>query len=190
VKHRIGIDDMDSYDGLARFVDRVAQAGCRIFIVHARKAWLHGLSPKENREVPPLQYNVVHRLKREFPQLEIVINGGFKTLPEAEEQLTRLDGVMIGREAYQNPWILAEADSRIFDAPSNTVARAQVVRRMLPYIEQQCAAGIPLHNITRHMLGLFQGQRGARAWRRFLSEQAHRPGRGPEVLSEALALLG
>jgi tRNA-dihydrouridine synthase A len=189
VKHRIGIDDMDSYDALARFVDRVALAGCRTFIVHARKAWLHGLSPKENREIPPLRYQMVHQLKHDFPHLEFVINGGFKTLAQAQEQLARLDGVMIGREAYQNPWMLIDADSRIFGDTTDVVARKQLVHRMLPYIEEQCAAGVPLHKITRHMLGLFQGQRGARAWRRFLSERAHRPGSGPELLTAALALL-
>jgi tRNA-dihydrouridine synthase A len=189
VKHRIGIDDMDSYDALARFVDRVALAGCRTFIVHARKAWLHGLSPKENREIPPLRYQMVHQLKHDFPHLEFVINGGFKTLAQAQEQLARLDGVMIGREAYQNPWMLIDADRLIFGDTTDVVARKQLVHRMLPYIEEQCAAGVPLHKITRHMLGLFQGQRGARAWRRFLSERAHRPGSGPELLTAALALL-
>ena len=189
VKHRIGIDDMDSYDALARFVDSVALAGCSTFIVHARKAWLHGLSPKENREIPPLRYQMVHQLKHDFPHLEFVINGGFKTLAQAQEQLARLDGVMIGREAYQNPWMLIDADSRIFGDTTDVVARKQLVHRMLPYIEEQRAAGVPLHKITRHMLGLFQGQRGARAWRRFLSERAHRPGSGPELLTAALALL-
>ncbi len=189
VKHRIGIDDMDSYDALARFVDSVAQAGCKTFIVHARKAWLQGLSPRENREIPPLRYQVVHQLKRDFPHLELVINGGFKTLAQAQQQLVHLDGVMIGREAYQNPWMLVDADSRIFGDTTDMVARKQVVKRMLPYTEQQHAAGVPLHRITRHMLGLFQGQRGARAWRRFLSERAHRPDSGPELLNTALTLL-
>jgi tRNA-dihydrouridine synthase A len=190
VKHRIGIDDMDRYDQLTRFVERVANAGCETFIVHARKAWLHGLSPKQNREVPPLQYEVVHRLKRDFPQLEIVINGGFKTLETVEQQLHCVDGVMIGREAYQNPWILATADSRIFGTVAGTATRQQVAERMLPYIEEQCMAGVSLHRITRHMIGLFQGQRGARAWRRYLSEHANRPGAGPSVLVAALRLLG
>jgi tRNA-dihydrouridine synthase A len=190
VKHRIGIDDMDSYDQLVGFVERVANAGCGTFIVHARKAWLHGLSPKENREVPPLQYAVVHRLKRDFPQLDIVINGGFKTLDKVEEQLQWVDGVMIGREAYQNPWILAAADSRVFGTPGGSTTRQQVAERMLPYIEEQCMAGVSLHRITRHMIGLFQGQRGARAWRRHLSEHANCPGAGPSVLVAALGLLG
>lgn len=189
VKHRIGIDDMDSYRQLSRFVATVSQAGCETFIVHARKAWLQGLSPKQNREIPPLQYELVYRLKQDFPRLEFIINGGFKTLARIEEQLGRVDGVMVGREAYQNPWILAQADARIFGAATVTRTRQQVVARMLPFIEQQQALGIPVHRITRHMLGLFQGQQGARAWRRHLSENVHRPGTGPEVLSEALALV-
>jgi len=189
VKHRIGIDDIDSYDALHRFVGTVAAAGCKTFIVHARKAWLQGLSPKENREIPPLQYGVVHALKRDFPGLEFVINGGFKTLAQAEQQLAGLDGVMIGREAYQNPWILAEADSRIYGDDNPAATRQEVARRMVPFIAQENARGIPVHRITRHMLGLFQGQPGARAWRRHLSEQAHRTGAGTELIEEALALL-
>ena len=189
VKHRIGIDDMDSYEQLAGFVDTVSLAGCSTFIVHARKAWLQGLSPKQNREIPPLQYEVVHRLKQDFPRLEFVINGGLKTLAQIERQLEHVDGVMIGREAYQNPWMLADVDSRIFKQPAAARSRKEVVERMLPFVEQQQALGVPVHRITRHMLGLFQGQPGARSWRRHLSENAHRPGAGPEILSEALALV-
>jgi tRNA-dihydrouridine synthase A len=189
VKHRIGIDDRDSYDELTRFVETIAQAGCEVFIVHARKAWLQGLSPKENREIPPLDYGAVHALKRDFPDLQFVINGGFKTLAQAEEQLARVDGVMIGREAYQNPWMLAAADRRIFGDTAPARTRREVVEKMLPFVRQTHARGVPLHRVTRHMLGLFQGQPGARAWRRFLSERAHLPDSGPEVLAEALALL-
>ncbi|MCW9079636.1 MAG: tRNA dihydrouridine(20/20a) synthase DusA [Gammaproteobacteria bacterium] len=189
VKHRIGIDDRDSYDELTRFVETVAAAGCGAFIVHARKAWLKGLSPKQNREIPPLQYELVYRLKQDFPHLQIIINGGFKTMAQVEQQLTQVDGVMIGREAYQNPWMLADADSRIFKQPAAARSRKEVVERMLPFVEQQQALGVPVHRITRHMLGLFQGQPGARSWRRHLSENAHRPGAGPEILSEALALV-
>jgi len=189
VKHRIGIDDMDSYEQLSRFVETVAQAGCTIFIVHARKAWLQGLSPKQNREIPPLQYEVVHRLKRDFPQLQLIINGGFKTLTQIEQQLDHTDGVMIGREAYQNPWVLAQADARIFGRASPVEDRHQVVEQLLPFVAQQQALGIPVHRITRHILGLYQGQPGARAWRRHLSENAHRDGAGPDVINEALALL-
>jgi tRNA-dihydrouridine synthase A len=189
VKHRIGIDDRDSYDELTHFVETVAAAGCGAFIVHARKAWLKGLSPKQNREIPPLQYELVYRLKQDFPHLQIIINGGFKTMAQVEQQLTHVDGVMIGREAYQNPWMLADADSRIFKQPAAARSRKEVVERMLPFVEQQQALGVPVHRITRHMLGLFQGQPGARSWRRHLSENAHRPGAGPELLSEALALV-
>ncbi len=157
--------------------------------MHARKAWLQGLSPKENREVPPLQYDLVHRLKHDFPALEIVINGGFKTLGQVAEQLERVDGVMVGREAYQNPWILAAADARIFGADTPPPERARIVERMQGFAAEQQALGVPLHRVTRHMLGLFQGQPGARAWRRQLSENAHRADAGPELLQQALALV-
>lgn len=189
VKHRIGIDDMDSYEELSQFIATVSQAGCSTFIVHARKAWLQGLSPKQNREIPPLQYEVVHRLKQDFPQLEIILNGGLKTLPQMEQQLRQVDGVMIGREAYQNPWILAQVDARIFGETDSPRTRQQIVEQMWPFVEQQLALGVPVHRVTRHMLGLFQGQPGARAWRRHLSENVHRPGTGPEILNEALALV-
>jgi len=189
VKHRIGIDDMDSYEQLTRFVEQVADAGCTSFIVHARKAWLQGLSPKQNREIPPLQYEVVHRLKRDFSALELIINGGFKTLAQVAQQLDALDGVMIGREAYQNPWMLADADRQIFAVEAAAQTRSEIVERMLPFIEQQHALGTPVHRITRHMLGLFQGQPGARAWRRHLSENAHWEHAGTQVVRDALALL-
>ena len=188
VKHRIGIDDLDSYDALATFVETVAAAGCGAFIVHARKAWLQGLSPKENREIPPLQYPLVHRLKKDFGALEIIINGGFKTLDAAAGQLAFLDGVMIGREAYQNPWLLAEADARFFGATAPHATRRQAVEAMLPFIEQELASGTPLNRMTRHMLGLFHGQFGARSWRRHLSEHAHRADAGTDVVLAALAL--
>lgn len=189
VKHRIGIDDIDSYEHLTAFVSAVARAGCRTFIVHARKAWLQGLSPKQNREIPPLQYDIVHRLKRDFPTLGIVINGGFKTLAQVDAQLAHVDGVMIGREAYQNPWILADADRLIFGDADARPDRLHIVSRMQRFIEHEHAGGVPVHRITRHMLGLFQGQPGARAWRRFLSEHVHRPDAGPHLLGEALAQL-
>jgi tRNA-dihydrouridine synthase A len=189
VKHRVGIDDRDSYEALSEFVDTVAGAGCTTFIVHARKAWLQGLSPKQNREIPPLQYDAVYALRQEFPHLEFVINGGFKTLAQVEQQLALVDGVMIGREAYQNPWILATADSRIFGKQHPATTREEAARQMLPFIARQQGRGVPLHRITRHMLGLFQGQAGARAWRRHLSEGAHRAGVGAELVEEALALV-
>ena len=187
VKLRIGIDDQDSYDGLAAFVERLAGAGCRIFIVHARKAILKGLSPKQNRSVPPLRYDVVYRLKDEFPGLTIILNGGITRLDEAAAHLRRVEGVMLGRAAYHNPYELAEADARFFNAPEPAASRPLVVERMLPYIERELGAGATLSHITRHMLGLFQGVPGARAWRRHLSEHTHRAGAGPRVLLDALA---
>jgi tRNA-dihydrouridine synthase A len=189
VKHRIGIDDMDGYDQLAHFVDTVAAAGCNTFIVHARKAWLQGLSPKQNREIPPLRYEVVHRLKADFRDLEFVLNGGIKTMAEIEHQLKHVDGVMIGREAYQNPWLLADADRRLFGVLTPSPNRNEVVARMQAFLARQSAMGVPLHRITRHMLGLFQGQPGARAWRRHLSENAHHPDAGAEILNEALTCM-
>jgi tRNA-dihydrouridine synthase A len=189
VKHRIGIDEQDSYSALARFVETVADAGCGTFIVHARKAWLKGLSPKENREIPPLRYDVVHRLKHDFPHLEIVINGGIKTLEEVHQTLAELDGVMIGREAYTNPWLLADADRRVFGDKGHSLSRADIVDRMLPYIARARRADIPLNRVTRHMLGLFQGQPRARAWRRHLSENAHLPGADVKVVEQALRLV-
>ncbi len=189
VKHRIGIDDLDSHEALHRFVATVAQAGCQTFVVHARKAWLQGLSPKENRDVPPLQYEVVHRLKRDFPDLEILINGGIHTLEAALEQLRFVDGVMIGRQAYQDPWILAEADRQIFGDNHPIPSRHQVVERLLPFMEKEHSRGTPLSRITRHILGLFNGRPGARAWRRHISENAHRRGATPEVIRQAAKLV-
>ena len=183
VKTRIGIDDRDSYGELVDFVGAVAQAGCDALIVHARKAWLSGLSPKENRDVPPLRYDIVRQLKRDFPDLTIAINGGIKTLDEAQDFLTGLDGVMIGREAYHNPWMLAEADQRIFGDDQPPFSRHTVLDRFLPYAERELAAGVPLNAMSRHLLGLFQGQPGARAWRRRISAQAHLPGAGIDVLA-------
>ncbi|MGF1546128.1 MAG: tRNA dihydrouridine(20/20a) synthase DusA [Thiotrichales bacterium] len=187
VKHRIGIDDQDSDADLERFVRVVAAAGCDTFVVHARKAWLKGLSPKENREVPPLDYGRVYRLKIEHPELTIVLNGGITTLDQCATHLAALDGVMLGREVYHNPYLLADVDSRVFGHPGAPPSRYAVVRAMYPYIESELVRGTPLASITRHLLGLFQGQPGARAWRRTLSERAHRPGAGLEVLDAALA---
>ena len=188
-KHRIGIDELDGYDLLARFVETLTEAGCRTFIVHARKAWLQGLSPRENREVPPLRYVSVYRLKRDFPHLEFVLNGGVLNLDQAGKHLQRVDGVMIGREAYHNPWILAEADRRLFGSTEHLGSRHQVIERLMPLVERECARGVPLKRITRHLLGLFHGQPGAKRWRRHLSENAHLPGAGPEVLEQALSLV-
>ncbi|MGE5153941.1 MAG: tRNA dihydrouridine(20/20a) synthase DusA, partial [Bdellovibrio bacteriovorus] len=188
VKTRIGIDARDSYGELVDFVGQVAEAGCDALIVHARKAWLQGLSPKENREIPPLRHDWVERLKGDFPDLPICINGGIQTLESALGFLERLDGVMIGREAYQNPWMLAQADPLVFGDPTPTPTRHEVLDRFLPYVGRELEAGVPLTAMSRHILGLFQGQPGARAWRRHLSENAHRPGAGLEVLRSAAAL--
>ena len=188
VKSRIGIDDMDSYEFLEDFVGTLEEAGCRTFIVRARIALLSGLSPKENRTIPPLKYERVYRLKRDNPALDIHINGGIRTAAEVDAALEHVDGVMIGREAYQNPYFLAELDAHLdpgFEVPD----RREIVERMLPYVERELAKGIRLNSITRHMLGLFAGQPGARAWRRYLSENAHRRDAGTDVLLGALASL-
>lgn len=188
VKTRIGIDDQDSYEFLTKFVSTVnEQGGCEHFTIHARKAWLSGLSPKENREIPPLDYPRAYQIKKDFPHLDIAVNGGIKTLQEALEHLQHLDGVMIGREAYQNPYILAEADQLIFGKDTPIIKRTEVVSKMYPYIEQQLSEGAYLGHITRHMLGLFQNMPGARQWRRYISENAHKKGAGLEVVEAALA---
>lgn len=187
VKTRIGVDDYDDYAFLHDFIATVAeQGGCRTFILHARKAWLNGLSPKENRTIPPLDYARVWQIKTEFPQLTIAINGGITSLEEACTHLQYVDGVMIGREAYQSPALLMQVDPVLFDQPALYQRGEDVVRAMYPYIEAQLAQGVYLGHITRHMLGLFNGRPGARQWRRCLSERAHRPGAGLEVLEQAL----
>ncbi|WP_417354598.1 tRNA dihydrouridine(20/20a) synthase DusA [Gallaecimonas pentaromativorans] len=188
VKSRIGIDDMDSYPFLVDFVSTISEAGCDTFIVHARKAWLSGLSPKENREIPPLDYPRVYQLKKDFPHLHIGINGGIKTLDEMKGHLEHIDSVMVGREAYQNPYLLAEVDAALYGMDTAMPSRRAVVEAMFPYIEAELAAGARLNHISRHMLGLFNGQTGGRRWRRYLSENAHKPGAGLEVMEEALAL--
>jgi tRNA-dihydrouridine synthase A len=189
VKCRIGIDDQDSEAGLERFVSAVAGAGCGTFIVHARKAWLQGLSPKENREVPPLDYGRVHRLKAAHPELEIVVNGGIASLDEAEAHLAKTDGVALGRAAYQNPYLLAELDQRLFGTTNAPLSRRDVIEALLPYAERHVRAGGRFNNIARHILGLYHGQPRARAFRRHLSERAPREGAGIAVLQEALRLV-
>ncbi|KOC87847.1 tRNA dihydrouridine(20/20a) synthase DusA [Winslowiella iniecta] len=190
VKTRIGIDEQDSYEFLCDFISTVAtQGGCEMFIIHARKAWLSGLSPKENREIPPLDYDRVYQLKRDFPQLTLSLNGGVKTLDEAKQHLLHLDGVMMGREAYQNPGILTQVDRELFGLDSAASDPVAVVRAMYPYIEAELSKGTYLGHVTRHMLGLFQGIPGARQWRRYLSENAHKPGADVEVVEKALSLV-
>jgi len=189
VKHRIGIDDIDSYGAMANFVQTIAEIGCTTFIVHARKAWLSGLSPKENREIPPLRYDDVYLLKREFPALNIVINGGIRTLDECAQHLQQVDGVMLGREAYHNPFILADADQRLFSSNEPAKTRAQVLQELLPYIERHLQSGGTLHHVTRHILGLYLGEHGARKFRRHLSEHAARRGATLDILLAAIALV-
>jgi tRNA-dihydrouridine synthase A len=188
VKCRIGVDDQDPQDALPRLVDACAGAGVRVFAVHARKAWLSGLSPKENRDVPPLDYPLVYALKRARPELTIIVNGGINSLGEAAEHLTQVDGVMLGRAAYQSPALLAEVDGRFFAAPPRDIASA--VDAYCAYVESQLARGVPLNAMTKHMLGLFQGQPGARAFRRHLSENATRSRAGLAVLLDALGFVG
>nr|VFJ94931.1 MAG: tRNA-U16,U17-dihydrouridine synthase [Candidatus Kentron sp. LFY] len=218
LKTRIGVDDRDSYRELAEFVRVVAEAGCETFIIHARKAWLarrpashgtvdpharksnlsvgaldarkgsRGLSPAQNREIPPLRYDVVHRLKAEFPQLRIVLNGGIRDLDSTRRHLPMCDGVMIGRAAYHDPYLLAHADGAIFGDRHPVPSRREVVERFIPYVQAQMAKGVPLGCMTRHVLGLFTGQPGARVWRRYLSENAHGADAGIEVVRDALRL--
>ncbi|MFA0729934.1 tRNA dihydrouridine(20/20a) synthase DusA, partial [Vibrio sp. 10N.222.48.A4] len=177
VKTRIGIDDQDSYEFLTKFVSTVSEkGGCEQFTIHARKAWLSGLSPKENREIPPLDYDRAYQIKKDFSDLVIAVNGGITTLEQTKEHLQHLDGVMIGREAYHSPFILAEVDQQIFGLDTPIKKRSQVVEEMYPYIERQLSNGASLGHISRHMLGLFQSMPGARQWRRYISENAHKKG--------------
>ena len=187
VKHRIGINDVEDYDYVRRFVDQLRPSGCATFIVHARNAWLKGLSPKENREIPPLKYDYVYRLKRELPELQIIINGGITSHEQVDEHLRHVDGVMVGREAYHNPYFLAGVDQRYYGDTGAQLDRDAVVDAMLPYIERELSAGrgTTLRHIARHMLGLYQGLPGARQWRRMLSDAALLKDAGPELVLQA-----
>jgi tRNA-dihydrouridine synthase A len=187
VKHRIGIDDRDRYEDMTEFVRIVAAAGCQRFTVHARKAWLQGLSPKENRDIPPLRYGDVHRLKQDFPDLIIEINGGITTLNQAQQQLTAVDAVMIGRAAYDNPYLFATADRQFYGETTDIPSRQAIVAAMLPYIDFWTGNGLKLNKITRHMLQLFAGQPGSRAWKRILTEKSCQFGVGTSIVQEALA---
>jgi len=189
VKHRIGIDEQDDWVFLKDFVGTVSESGCKTFIVHARKAILSGLSPKENREIPPLIYERVYQLKRAFPDLEIIINGGIQTITECLEHLQFVDGVMIGRAAYQNPWILSQVDETLYGSEANTNTRHDILRAYFPYVESQLASGQKLSYMTRHILGLFHGCPGGKKFRRFLSENAHKPDAGLKTLEEAMKLV-
>lgn len=185
VKCRIGVDEQDIEADLDRFVDQVAAAGCRTFIVHARKAWLCGLSPKENRELPPLDHHRVYRLKRRRPDLAIILNGGVAGLADARHHLSQVDGVMMGRTAYRTPYVLAEVDAQFFGDRQAPIAREAVLAQLVPYAERHLASGGRLNNITRHILGIYHGEPGGRAFRRLLSEQAVRRGAGIDVLLRA-----
>lgn len=189
VKNRIGIDEQDEEVSLRHFISTVADAGCKTFIVHARKAWLKGLSPKQNRDVPPLNYDLVYCVKREFPELEIIINGGVTTLEECQQHLQSVDGVMVGREAYHNPYHLIGVDAMIYNHEHSNATRLQILQQYIEYVEERLSEGVLLKHMSRHILGLFQGQVGAKAWRRHISEQAHKPGAGIEVLHEAASYI-
>jgi len=192
VKTRIGIDDRDDYEFLTSFIEAVAGIGCGSFVIHARKAILTGLSPKENRSIPPLKYETVYRLKRDFPDLTIILNGGIGSVAEVQRHLEHIDGVMIGRKAYSDPYLLVKLQAQI-EMPSSGTGwrppdRSDIVRQMAGYAERQLAGGARLHHITRHMLGLFAGQPAARRWRHYVSEHSQRPGAGPEVLLDSLRI--
>ncbi|MCX8659590.1 tRNA dihydrouridine(20/20a) synthase DusA [Gilliamella sp. B2772] len=188
VKTRIGIDNQDSYSFLCEFIEKVMPY-TDTFIVHARKAWLSGLSPKENREVPPLDYERVYQLKRDYPQLTIAINGGIKTIEEIKHHLNYVDGVMVGREAYQNPLLLTQIDQQIFGDDTPIIDPIVAIQTLYPYIETQLSQGGQLNHIMRHTLGIFNGRKGAKQWRRYLSENAHKPGAGIEVVEHALTFI-
>jgi tRNA-dihydrouridine synthase A len=185
VKCRLGVDDDHDWDRFLGFVDTVAEAGCRMFVVHARNAWLKGLSPKENREVPPLRYDWAYRLKAERPELQVVVNGGIATLDEATAHLAHADGAMLGRAAYHDPWLLHRLDAAWWGGPLRT--RAELLAAFRPHVEAWLARGVPLKHVTRHILGLFNGERGGRAFRQVLSEGAHKPGADWSLVERAIA---
>ena len=189
VKTRIGIDDKDSYEELTQFIRTVAATGCTTFIIHARKAWLNGLSPKENREIPPLRYDIAYQLKKDFPQLELIINGGITQWSAIDEHLQHVDGVMLGREAYHNPYVLAPVDQHLYGVQHAAKSRHAVLQGFVDYAERQLAMGEGLQHLSRHVLGLFQGLPGARQYRRHISENAHRKGANVDVLRHALRLV-
>lgn len=190
VKHRIGVDERDRYEDLTQFVETVAGAGCQRFSIHARKAWLKGLSPKENRHIPPLRYDLVYRLKQEFPLLWIEINGGITTFPAIEEQLQLVDAVMIGRAAYEQPYLLARVDRDIYGDSTPPPTRREIITQMLPYIQNWVDSGFKLHSISRHLLHLFNGEPGSKAWKRYISERAHLPSADARVIADALEAVG
>ncbi|MFK7815617.1 MAG: tRNA dihydrouridine(20/20a) synthase DusA [Gammaproteobacteria bacterium] len=186
VKTRIGVDDQDSYEFLRKFVEKIAEAGCKTIIVHARKAHLSGLSPRQNRNVPPLHYEYVYRLKQDYPELIFVLNGGLKDKSEITNHLQELDGVMVGREVYDNPFFLSDIDELIYADTASSLSRFDVLDKYLLYVQSQLDKGIPLKIMAQHVFGLFNGMPGARAWRRHLSENIYTKGAGVEVINEAL----
>ncbi len=188
IKTRLGVDDHYSYEYMSDFVGRVAESGCTVFIMHARKALLAGLSPKQNRDVPPLHYDWVYRLKQESPDLQVVINGGIDSFDSVKNHLEHVDGVMLGRAAYHTPWLLAECQQQLFDQQT-IKTREDIIESMNIYIERQVSRGVAVKYISRHLLGLFQGLPGARAWRRFLSENAYRDDNNTELLNQALSAM-
>jgi tRNA-dihydrouridine synthase A len=189
IKCRIGIDDMDEFQGLQDFVGEVAAAGCETFLIHARKAWLKGLSPKENRQIPPLNYDRVHQLKNSFPELNIVLNGGLSSLKSDFNHIFDLNGLMYGREAYHNPWMLTEVDPLFAGTPAPVSSRREATELMFSYIERHLATGAPLHHITRHMLGLYHAQAGGRFWRQILTMEGQKRGAGLDVILRALTVV-
>ena len=189
IKCRTGIDEQDENQQLPLFIKTLADVGCEIFVIHARKAWLLGLSPKENRDVPPLNYLLVYEIKRTFPGLNISINGGVQTLSAARQHLQHVDGVMIGRAAYQNPYILAHVDQAFYGSTAEPITQQAIIHRYLPYVERQLSDGVKLTQITRHIMGLFHGLPGARQWRRYLSENANKPGASSQVIKDAASFI-
>lgn len=186
VKTRIGVDDQDSYDFLKQFVDKIATAGCKTIIVHARKAHLSGLSPRQNRTVPPLHYEYVYQLKQEFPELTFILNGGLKDKAEMVQHLQELDGVMVGREVYDNPYFLSDIDEKIYGQPSTDISRVEVLEQYMRYMQAELDKGLPLKVLAQHIFGLFNGLPGARAWRRYLSENIYAKDAGLEVIKAAV----
>jgi tRNA-dihydrouridine synthase A len=189
IKHRLGIDELDSQEYLLEFVRKVRDTGCKTFIIHARKAILQGLSPKENRDIPPLQYERVYDVKQAFPDLDVWINGGIRTLEETQQHLQYVDGVMVGREAYQNPFLLSEVDALLYSDSSSINSRLDIAHAFEPYVAEQLAKGTPLYAVVKHMLGLFHGQRGGKQFRRHISENGHKQGAGLDVYRQALELV-
>lgn len=190
VKNRIAIDEMPEYETLHNFLTIVSEAGCRTFIIHARKAWLKGLSPKQNRDIPPLNYELVYQMKREFPELEIIINGGIKTIEECKQHLTQIDGIMMGREVYHNPFIMSDIDQQLYnDATTIKQSEFDILNHYIDYMQEQLKQGVYLKHMSRHLLGLFSGKPGAKAWRRHISENAYKPESGIEIIQQAASYI-